>query len=76
MVTVVVYDLIAEAAPVDEINCLNRPITIDASGSSQGNGISYNWTTKMDGLLETKNLNARCRYTWNLYIKNNWIIWV
>ncbi|MFZ1257196.1 MAG: gliding motility-associated C-terminal domain-containing protein [Saprospiraceae bacterium] len=45
-VTVEVYDLIAEAAPVDEINCLNRPITIDASGSSQGNGISYNWTTK------------------------------
>ncbi len=44
-VKVTVYDLVAEAAPVPDINCLNRPITIDASASSQGPGISYNWTT-------------------------------
>lgn len=45
-VTVTVYDLIAEANPVDDINCTNRPLTIDASGSSKGPGITYNWSTK------------------------------
>ncbi|MBK7358810.1 MAG: gliding motility-associated C-terminal domain-containing protein [Saprospiraceae bacterium] len=45
-VTVTVYDLIADVNPVDDINCTNRPLTIDASGSSTGPGISYDWSTK------------------------------
>ncbi|HEX5625458.1 MAG TPA: hypothetical protein VFX48_05535, partial [Saprospiraceae bacterium] len=45
-VTVEVYELVAEAAPVEDIDCLNRPVTIDASGSSQGPGISYQWSTR------------------------------
>ncbi|MBK8954897.1 MAG: gliding motility-associated C-terminal domain-containing protein [Saprospiraceae bacterium] len=49
-VTVTVYDLLADITPPDEINCLNRPITIDASGSSQGPGITYMWTTR-DGKI-------------------------
>ncbi len=44
-VTVTVYDLVAEAAPVPDIDCLNKPITIDASASSQGAGITYQWST-------------------------------
>lgn len=43
--TVTVYELLADISPPDEINCLNRPITLDASGSSQGSGITYKWTT-------------------------------
>jgi len=45
-VTVTVYDLEAVVNPPDEINCLNRPITIDASGSTQGPGITYMWSTR------------------------------
>jgi gliding motility-associated-like protein len=45
-VTVTVYDLVAEASPVPDIDCLNKPLTIDASASSQGPGITYNWSTK------------------------------
>lgn len=45
-VTVTVFELLADVLPPDEINCLNRPITIDASNSSQGPGISYMWSTK------------------------------
>jgi gliding motility-associated-like protein len=45
-VTVTVYELKAEALPPIDINCLNRPITIDGSPSTQGPGITYNWSTK------------------------------
>ncbi len=45
-VTVTVYELIADVIPPDEINCLNRPITIDASGSTKGPGITYLWSTR------------------------------
>lgn len=45
-VTVTVFELLADVLPPDEINCLNRPITIDASNSTQGPGISYMWSTK------------------------------
>lgn len=45
-VTVTVYELEAIVNPPDEINCLNRPITIDASASTQGPGITYSWSTR------------------------------
>lgn len=45
-VMVTVYELKAEALPPIDINCLNRPITIDGSPSTQGPGITYNWSTK------------------------------
>lgn len=45
-VTVTVYELMADVLPPDEINCLNRPITIDASNSTQGPGITYMWSTR------------------------------
>jgi gliding motility-associated-like protein len=52
-VTVTVTDeLKAVVLPPDEVSCLNRPITLDASGSTQGPGIRYKWSTG-DGYIET-----------------------
>jgi len=44
-VTVTVYDLVADISMPDEISCDNRPMTLDASGSSTGPNITYLWTT-------------------------------
>lgn len=44
-VTVTVYELEADISMPDEIGCSNRPMTLDASGSSSGPNISYQWTT-------------------------------
>lgn len=50
-VTVTVYELLADMLPPDEINCFNRPLRLDASGSSSGPGISYLWTTRNGRIL-------------------------
>lgn len=50
-VTVTVYELLADILPPDEINCFNRPLRLDASGSSSGPGISYLWTTRNGRIL-------------------------
>ena len=44
-VTVTVYELMADIAQPDDIDCNNRPLTLDGSGSSSGAGITYEWTT-------------------------------
>ncbi len=49
-VKVTVYELVADVAMPDEINCNNIPLTLDGSGSSQGPGINYEWTTS-DGKI-------------------------
>ncbi len=41
---------VAEIAPAAEVTCANPTILLDASGSSQGNNFSYQWTTT-DGNL-------------------------
>ncbi|MDQ3141491.1 MAG: gliding motility-associated C-terminal domain-containing protein [Bacteroidota bacterium] len=44
-VRVEVYELNAEINPADDINCDNSPMVLDASSSTQGPGITYEWTT-------------------------------
>ncbi len=51
-VKVEVYELVADILPPPEISCDNRPLTIDASGSSKGPGISYQWTTR-NGIIKS-----------------------
>ena len=50
-VTVTVYDLIADVAKPDDINCNNRPLTLDASASTSGPLIKYEWTTTNGKIL-------------------------
>jgi len=51
-VKVTVYELIADIAMPDEINCNNAPLELDGSGSSSGPNIKYEWTTK-DGKIDS-----------------------
>lgn len=56
-VTVTVYDIQADVAMPDEINCNNRPMTLDGSGSSSGPGISYQWSTTNGKILRGDRTN-------------------
>lgn len=51
-VKVTVYELIADIAMPDEINCNNNPMTLDGSGSSSGPNINYEWSTT-NGKIES-----------------------
>ncbi|MBK9107226.1 MAG: gliding motility-associated C-terminal domain-containing protein [Saprospiraceae bacterium] len=53
--TVTVYELLADITLPDEINCLNRPISLDASGSTQGPGITYKWSTNNGKIVSGDN---------------------
>ncbi len=43
---------IAQISPVEELNCNNASILIDATGSSEGGNIEYQWTFENEALAE------------------------
>ncbi|MEP7195226.1 MAG: gliding motility-associated C-terminal domain-containing protein [Saprospiraceae bacterium] len=49
-VKVTVYEIVADIAVPEEINCNNMPLELDGSGSSMGPNINYEWTT-IDGKI-------------------------
>ncbi len=63
----------ASIAPPAEINCYNPEIDLDASGSSQGGNITYNWTANpgnFTGGQNTSNPTVNQAGTYTLVVTN------
>ncbi|MCC6816119.1 MAG: gliding motility-associated C-terminal domain-containing protein [Saprospiraceae bacterium] len=56
-VVVTVYELIADVAIPDEINCTNSPMVLDGSGSTSGVNIKYEWTTSNGNIVSGDKTN-------------------
>ncbi|NOT38830.1 MAG: T9SS type B sorting domain-containing protein [Saprospiraceae bacterium] len=56
-VKVTVYEVIADIAMPDEINCNNSPLTLDGSGSTSGTLVTYEWTTSNGNIVSGANTN-------------------
>jgi gliding motility-associated-like protein len=46
---------IAEAGPIEELNCLITSLSLDGTASQQGNGINYNWSTSEGNIIDGAN---------------------